>query len=373
MKLKDISADCVEVRSLIVKLASRCNLDCDYCYIYHAHDDTWKSMPFKMGAETVRNLINTIAFLYKEQQYKPLIAFHGGEPLLFGIKNFVELIQKILEAVPNARLTIQTNGTVYSRELELALIRFSKNLSFSLSIDGFEEENDRHRLDRRGRSRYTQITDTIKKAQRAQILDNILMVVDVENSAERTFSFMHWAKAKSFNLILRDGDHNNLPAGKSSFDSTEVGRWLLDFAKLYFASKPTFQVQFLDEILNAFIYKQKHIKRQRYNIQKVDLTVDTDGEIKLVDTLRVNAKGNDFASGHMVSPKGLETVLKSDEVSLYIQSEQNYHVECKNCQFLNLCGGGYLQHRWREGSYNNPSVYCSDYKFLFHKIEGALT
>ena len=33
------------IDSYVVKVASRCNLDCTYCYEYNLGDDTWKHQP----------------------------------------------------------------------------------------------------------------------------------------------------------------------------------------------------------------------------------------------------------------------------------------------------------------------------------------
>ena len=41
------------VNEFIVKIASRCNLNCDYCYEYNLGDSTWRSQPAVMSLETL--------------------------------------------------------------------------------------------------------------------------------------------------------------------------------------------------------------------------------------------------------------------------------------------------------------------------------
>src|SRR5947208_3268450 len=73
------------LRQVLVKLASRCNLACDYCYVYRHADQTWRSRPKVMSAEVIDHLAERIrrhTALYPIRQLG--VVFHGGEPLLAG-------------------------------------------------------------------------------------------------------------------------------------------------------------------------------------------------------------------------------------------------------------------------------------------------
>ena len=37
------------IDTVLLKVASRCNLDCSYCYVYHMGDDGWRYQPKLMG------------------------------------------------------------------------------------------------------------------------------------------------------------------------------------------------------------------------------------------------------------------------------------------------------------------------------------
>ncbi len=92
-------------------------------------------MPFRMSESAIEGLIDAISYLYEKQDKGPLIAFHGGEPLLFGLALFESLVKRILEQTPQARMTIQSNGTIYNSSLAKMLSKFHQSLSFSLSVD----------------------------------------------------------------------------------------------------------------------------------------------------------------------------------------------------------------------------------------------
>jgi len=73
------------ITSFLVKVASRCNLDCDYCYVYHHADQSWRAMPKLLSAED-RSCFATRLGAYTAQAEIThcAVVFHGGEPLLAG-------------------------------------------------------------------------------------------------------------------------------------------------------------------------------------------------------------------------------------------------------------------------------------------------
>jgi len=104
------------INEFVVKVASRCNLDCDYCYEYNTGDSTWKLMPKYFSTNTAEKLITRI----KEHNNihdlgEVIISFHGGEPLLLGPKRLSEL-SNIFRSIETdnleVSLTMQTNGTL---------------------------------------------------------------------------------------------------------------------------------------------------------------------------------------------------------------------------------------------------------------------
>lgn len=101
------------ITSFLVKVASRCNLDCDYCYVYHHADQSWRSMP-RLLSDAHQD-----AFAERLAEYaaavglrRAAVIFHGGEPLLAGVDRLVGFAQKIRSAAPGVEVDfgLQTNG-----------------------------------------------------------------------------------------------------------------------------------------------------------------------------------------------------------------------------------------------------------------------
>lgn len=362
----------VEVATLVIKVSSRCNMDCDYCYIYHGEDSSWRDMPETMEPSTSKALVSEIAHLYNVQKTKPQIVFHGGEPLLFGIRKLRKLIGDIILEVPTVFLSIQTNGTIYNSDLEELLLEFRDNLSFSVSADGYQPENDRHRLGLRKNSVFKTIDSTLQQANRAGVLDNILIVIDIRNSPNRIYQFMLDSGAKSYNILLQDGDHDHFPPGKNDTTDIRVGRWLWELFKLYSQGMQTFKLKLFDDISLSILKKSCGFRPPPATYSLCTMTIDTNGEIKQADTYRINSNRGDRIIGENIKYSSLTEAANSRAHREFLDRSERLSTTCNSCEYLNACGGGYPSHRFKSGCLENPSVYCSDYLYLFKNIERAL-
>lgn len=118
------------VRALVVKVTTRCNLDCAYCYELVGR--TGQDMPIG----TFKQLLN-VALSNTKQSHLHVI-FHGGEPTLLPDDWFDE-------AATHARTTAKQKGKSISLGLQTNLIgindarllRFRDlNIAFGVSLDG---------------------------------------------------------------------------------------------------------------------------------------------------------------------------------------------------------------------------------------------
>ncbi len=364
-----IKGNQVEVGTLVVKIASRCNLACDYCYIYSSKDTSWMEMPKKFPADLVDHLVNRINELYQCQETKPNIVLHGGEPLLAGINFIKNLVEKIRRVIPEAKISIQSNGTIYNANL--AEILRENNVYLSFSVDGFQRHNDRHRLSIKGVSAYKKIEKNIAQALLDKTLSNILLVIDFANDPEEIFEYMQSCGVEDVNLILPDGDYNSLPFD-SCFNKGLTKEWLWSLFKLYASSENNIKVRFFDDITRMLVKKNRGLKSPPSTYSLCTLTVDTDGTIKQSDTFRINDARADFIGDENIASSSIVGVANSLQNIDYLRRVETLSDECKRCEYLDVCGGGYPSHRLRGNSYKNPSIYCSDYKYLFKNIESAV-
>src|SRR3954447_14685640 len=91
-------APTVKFGAALLKVASRCNIDCDYCYVYKHADQSWRSQPRLMADRTVRRFAERLreyVTLHGAREFS--VTFHGGEPLLYGAGRLAAAARTIKE------------------------------------------------------------------------------------------------------------------------------------------------------------------------------------------------------------------------------------------------------------------------------------
>src|SRR5882672_9388635 len=105
------------INTVLLKIASRCNLDCNYCYVYRMGDDGWREQPKKMTVETASIVAHQLAKLASVQERSFSVVLHGGEPLLVGAVHLSKICRALRAAIPKGcSLSVQTNGLLLSEE-----------------------------------------------------------------------------------------------------------------------------------------------------------------------------------------------------------------------------------------------------------------
>src|SRR6202012_3287614 len=101
--------------SFSLKIASRCNLNCVYCYVYNKGDFSWKTRPPVMPEDVFCAAIDRIhEYCRRHGRDRITLVFHGGEPTLVGIATLRRwckyTLKKLVGITPI--FSIQTNGTL---------------------------------------------------------------------------------------------------------------------------------------------------------------------------------------------------------------------------------------------------------------------
>ena len=187
------------------------------------------------------------------------------------------------------------------------------------------------------------------------------------------YQFLKGLGTPNMDFLLQDGNHDRLPPGKSSFDSTEYGQvahrvWF----DLYLADPSPVPIRLVDDTIKLCLGGEEPEGRLGERTSMASSIIETDGEIRKNDTLRASFEGADRFGGRWnVATTSLSTVLSSQEYIAYAGMQLPASGRCRNCDLLDICGGGMPLYRWSaDREYDNPSIYCHDHAvFIRHAIE----
>src|SRR5659263_248497 len=132
----------MEIKEIVLKVTSLCNLNCNYCYVFNKGDFSYKTEPNVISKEIVIATLNSIEKYCKSRQIeKFLIIFHGGEPLLVGKDFYKDFISYSEEIVKSTKLSfsLQTNATLLDKEW--CILLKDLGINFGSSLDGSELSN----------------------------------------------------------------------------------------------------------------------------------------------------------------------------------------------------------------------------------------
>lgn len=163
------------MKTVIFRPTNSCNLMCNYCYDKNNHQNSEKTISKKatdLFKKEEENIIKSLDILYDNEK-KPKIILHGGEPLLIETKVLDGFCQELKKR--NVDISIQTNGTLINDEV----IDLFKKYSFSigLSLDGCNESQNYQRIYPNGTNSFNRVMHNLKKLQEADIKFGLIMSV----------------------------------------------------------------------------------------------------------------------------------------------------------------------------------------------------
>ena len=361
------------IDTVLLKVASRCNLDCSYCYVYHMNDDSWRAQPKCMPKEVQLATVRQLADLYVDQRQPFSVVLHGGEPLLIGVDRLRDLCGRLRSALPApCGIHLQTNGVLLTDEVIDIFVQF--NVGVSISIDGPPDVHDRFRLDGRGRGSCNRVLDAIGRLTTRRdarpLFAGVLAVIAPTSSPGSVYAFLKAAGAPIMDFLVRDGNHVRLPFGKASVDSAEFGRWLVGLLDVYLSDPEPPRVRILDDMLRLILggqARKEGVGATDYGI----LVIETNGRINKNDTLKVAHKNADRFEGisWSILSDSLLDIVRSRAYADYYRQQRPTAAACRLCPELSICGGGMVANRWSDDrGFDNPSVFCADQLLLIRRM-----
>ena len=366
------------IGSYVLKIASRCNLNCTYCYMYNLADQSWRSQPKQMSPDVVRLFCSKLLHHCQNHSRKLVhLTLHGGEPLLLGVHRLDALITDItfqLKAGGVAsKITIQTNGTLFTRPFGEMLRKHG--ISVGVSLDGPPEINDRHRVDHQGRgtSGLVEIGLRLLTEEYRDIFAGLLCVVNLNADPTKTYEYLSSFSPPTVNFLLPVDNHDRLPPGMDYVGvSSKYGDWLCAVFDAWSVAAIPSRVLFINSIINLLMGRHSLTEGFGGDESRI-LVIETDGSLEAVDSLKATFPGATNL-GLNIREHDFDLALERLRDWARAQGLDAVPPACTACKYQRVCGSGDQATRYSAANgFRNPSIYCRDLQRIISHIAAAMS
>jgi uncharacterized protein len=359
----------------VLKVASRCNLNCSYCYVYNKGDNTWMARPpimpdhiFEAALERIREHCISAG-----QKYVT-ITFHGGEPCLAGSDRFsawCRRIDEVLGNVATVRLSLQTNATLLDERW--AGIIAEHNIDVGISVDGTPDVHDTFRVDHAGRGSYAAVERGLDVLRQSSIPLRFLCVIQPGASGLEVHRHLAGLGAASIDYLLPDFTHDLIGSVREKYGPTPCADYLIPIFDEWWRNQTLGLKIKIFWNMSWLILGGESTVDMFGNKPLSFLFVETDGAIEALDVLRVCKEGIAGTGLNVLHSRFMDVRDLSELHKAIVFDGVPLPSTCRACPEKGTCGGGYLPHRYSaERAFDNPTVWCADLLRLFSHIREHL-
>jgi uncharacterized protein len=364
------SLDGLEV---VIKITERCNINCSYCYMFNRGNDDYLAHPSYMPAEVVDDIVVFLLDGIKSLSIRNVgIVFHGGEPLMLKKWRFIEICEKLMQALSThakINLSIQTNAMLIDDEWIDIFEKYK--ISVGVSLDGPEAYHDLARVDHQNKGTHAatikgvQLLQTAYHAKRIRALGAICVI---NPSFYARVIYRHFVddlglQLLSFNLPMETLDTISANGGHeiTHFLAELFEEWIKD-------DNPRVKIRIFDNMFRFFAGDRFYQNiLPNFATQHILVVIASNGDISENDDFKLIGFGQN--AGNVRNTSMIE--FANSPLRQYIGDiYQRLAPVCQTCDWQNYCLAGVphglITSRYsKERGFNNPSAYCETFKTLF--------
>lgn len=359
----------IVAKYILLKLASRCNINCSYCY-WFLDEDVYKK-PAIMTERVEEAFISKLEKHIKKNTLTDFfILFHGGEPMLFGKIRFIEFVMKLRQlesCIENftLKLAITTNGILIDSDW-IDIFKLL-NISVTLSIDGNKEMHDLNRVDFKNQGTYDKVIQALDLLKKGGIHFGLLAVYNPLMNAKTIFNFfVKELECNNFDILVPDSNHDKQTDTIANFYTELFDIWY------EYSNNNKINIRLMESISKGILGIESNSESIGYG-QITTFTLLTDGSLEPLDVLRVAGTG--FTKTRFNIFENEFEDIQQDELWEEIRrASVTLPEKCQKCKYSFACGGGHIAHRYsKQNGFNNNSVYCDDYINIFNHCEKKIS
>ncbi len=335
----------------IINITKGCNLSCKYCYAgnYRALSEQRKMVDSELR-ENIPNIFCFIDKLATIQNGELNILFHGGEPTLAS-PDMLRMIAEYARNIDNnAKLTIQTNGTLISDQL-IELFKDYK-MTVGVSLDGPPAVNDKNRVFSNGAGTAELIIKNVQLLQNERIPTGVLITFTNDNidNVEEIYSMCKdLGVGFSFNPLF-------IPETEVGVTPLDQNKYTKSICKLFDIwindQDSNIGIRPFERILMGMVDQEIGLPVCSYSQNCADqmITIDVDGQVYSCNRMTGLSK---FSFGEIDEIDLREQIKNSCFSSRWEYLKEN---DCAGCKVAKLCYGGCPSHSHAQ----KGTIFCKD-------------
>ncbi len=343
------------LHSVVLSVTSRCNISCSYCqnhpFMQQCRD---QFMPEKVLFEVFSQLA---AFDHGDDIF---FTYSGGEPLLAGKSYFNKIIKMQREHFGSKTKVIniiQTNGTLLD-DSWISLLK-DNEIFVSISVDGPEDIHNSQRPYKDGEQTFADVMRAISILKSNGIHYGVLGVI-TEASAKHSQEIVEFLLSLEPEIIafLPCVQYGPVlqPDTFGEFNISAFDAWIDPLINPRAIPIRTFRDIWLR--MSGFPVEGECMLT---GLCPSHPNINTDGSVWVCDQLL----GEPQAQLGNVNHESLDQIFRNETTLRFLKYSIDIPLECKQCEFISLCGGGCLFSRLNN---NGMEYYCNARKRLFRHI-----
>ncbi len=363
------------ITQYVLKVASRCDLACDHCYVYQHADQGWRGRPLAISPGAVDQAALRIAeHAARHQLPEVQVILHGGEPLLVGqdrMRGLLAALDARISPVAGVDLRIHTNGLQLDEGWCALFDEYGVRVG--VSLDGDRAANDRHRRNASGRSSHAQTRKALallRRPEHRHLYAGILCTIDIRNDPIAVYEALLAEEPPILDLLLPHATWDN-PPDRTSGQAEPYAAWLARIYRRWMSDGRPVAIRLFDSLISSAGGGPS--RTEVIGLDPVDLLViETDGSWEQPDSLKTAYHGA-AATGLTVFAHPVDEVARQPGFAVRTGGLATLCADCRACPVVRICGGGLYAHRYRASNgFDNPSVYCADLKALIGEVTANL-
>ena len=359
------------VHDVVLKVHQRCNLACDYCYVYTQADQSWRDRPARMSDEVCHAAVERLAgYVRRHGLTSVRVILHGGEPLLYGVPELCRLADDVRAALPAGcavEVGLQTNAVL----LDEAVVHRLRDhrILVGVSVDGVESDHDRHRRTPSGRGSFAAVRvalDLLRRPENRAAYAGVLCTIAPDTDPVACYEQLLAFEPPMVDFLLPHANWEH-PPWRPGGAPTPYADWLIAVFDRWYAAADPVRVRLFEDLVVLVLGGDSGSEQIGLSPVAV-LVIESDGAIEQMDALK-SAYPGACATGLDVRYDELDAALDDPGVAARQLGPAALSGVCLSCPVWPVCGGGHYAHRYRPGhGYRNPSVYCTDLRRLIGHV-----